>query len=516
MAFNSYLFLFAFLPLTLIAYYWVALTRLHRLRLPLLIALTIVFYANAALRYLPLLLASIVFNYLVARSIARAESGRQKNILRFGVAANVALLIFYKYAGFIFDNVQTVFGTHAAVPQILLPLAISFYTFQQIAFLVDTSRGLVKPADPVTYASSILFFPYIISGPITLYREIGSQLEERPDSRTAPGNILVGLVIFSLGLFKKTVIADSFALWVDPTFDHLTGGGSIGFLGAWAITAAFLLQMYFDFSGYSDMAIGLARMLGIALPLNFYSPIRCSSIIDWWRRWHMTLGRFVYAYIFHPISVPLMRWAVSKNLGRRSVLIAGTLLPTFTAMLIIGIWHGGNWTFFVFGALHGIYMVINESWRMAMRNKRKGRPVTWLQIARGNILTILAILFALAPFRAADMTTTGRIWKGMVGASGLGNGIDTWPALQPLGGYALFAMVTFGFAFAYMMPNTEQFMTRFEPALEWTKWRGVSPALLRFEWLPSLGWAAAIGAVLLIAIAFVGRGGNTIFVYFGF
>jgi alginate O-acetyltransferase complex protein AlgI len=515
MPFNSYLFLLLFLPVTVACFYAFASTSLRRLRFAVLAAATLLFYANAAARFVPLLLCSVAVNYMLARSIARAEGGKRTALVISGVSANVIVLCYFKYTLFVLANADALFGTHWSVPAIALPLGISFYTFQQIAFLVDVSRGLVPTDHPVRYATSILFFPYIISGPITLYREMGPQLDHQPERGTVWGNILIGTIIFALGLFKKTVVADSFVLWVDPLFEQATRGGSLGLLGAWGAAIGYLLQMYFDFSGYSDMAIGAARMFGILLPLNFFSPIRSTSVIEWWRRWHMTLGSWVNAYIFQPIALPLSRWAAMKGLGRKGQLAVGTLLPTFLSMVIIGAWHGGNWTYFIFGALHGTYMVIAESWRFARRKKRRGKAPTWMHLATANILTLLAIFIAVVPFRAPNVPTTLRIWLGMTGATGLGSGMAHWPTLAPIGGAMLCAMIFGALAFAYLMPNTEQFLTRFKPALEWGKWKTSSMPIVRAEWRPSVLWSVCLGAVLLIAMAFVARG-STSFVYFGF
>jgi D-alanyl-lipoteichoic acid acyltransferase DltB (MBOAT superfamily) len=506
--FNSYLFLFLFLPAALTAYHAVSLTRLHALRLPVLIVATIAFYALGAARFLPLLLASVALNFLLARLMLRFQGRSRTWLLALGVGGNLAALIYFKFAGFLVANITGLFGHPAALPPVVLPLAISFYSFQQIAFLVDTARGLVPPARPLIYAASILFFPYIISGPITLYREVAPQLAERPPARHIAHHLLVGLILFALGLFKKTVIADSFALWVDPGFTAAAHGTPIGLAGAWTLVASYLLQMYFDFSGYSDMAIGLARMFGITLPLNFFSPIRATSIIEWWRRWHMTLGRFANLYVFQPLALPLTRWSIARDHGRWGVAAAGTLLPTFVTMLVIGVWHGGNWTFVVFGLLHGTFMVVAESWRFAMRKRRRGKTARPWEMALGNIATLAAVLVALAPFRAPEMATAARLWQAMAGLDGAGSSLAAGQA-------AMLGTVALGFAFAYLMPNSEQFMTRIAPALEWRKWEAVSPAVIALRWRATTAWSIALGALLLIAIAFVGRG-STSFVYFGF
>ncbi len=475
MPFNSYLFLLVFLPATLAAYYLLALTALHKFRLALLVLATILFYSYGAARYLPLLLGSVVFNYAIANFLTRTGGRTKTLLLWFGVVTDVTLLLYYKYFAFLLVNLGLLFGHDTAITGPALPLAISFYTFQQIAFLVDTARGTVAPTRPLAYASSILFFPYIVSGPIAFYREVGPQFEQRPERSAVAGNLLVGVIMLSLGLFKKTVVADSFALWVDPVFGTAAGGAPVSFTGGWSMLLAYWLQLYFDFSGYTDMALGIARMFGILLPMNFFSPVRCTSIIDYWRRWHMTLGRFCNFYIFQSIAVPLSRWAAMRGMGRKGLLAVGTFVPTFLTMLIIGAWHGGNWTYFVFGVMHGCFMIVNEAWRFATRKRRKANPVpSRSSLIKGNVLTMLAVLLALVPFRAADMPTAMNVWTGLVGLHGFGGDIAHFHGLANLSALALIAAVIAGFVFVYLMPNTEQFMTDYEPALEWPKWRDVS------------------------------------------
>jgi alginate O-acetyltransferase complex protein AlgI len=516
MAFNSYLFILVFLPLALTLYYLVACSSLRRLRLPLLIGLTLAFYAKAAIHQLPLLLASVVLNYVCARVIATTSGRTRHGILTIGVSTNVLTLLYFKYTGFLVETVNDLAHTGINLPDIALPLGLSFYTFQQIAFLVDTSREQIKPTNPLVYASSILFFPFIISGPITFYREIGPQLGKQIEARAIPANLLVGLVLFSIGLFKKTVLADSFALWVDPLFAASGNGAPIGAAGAWGAAAAYLLQIYYDFSGYSDMALGIARMLGILLPLNFFSPIRSTSIIDYWRRWHMTLGRFVNLYIFQPLSLPLSRWAAVRSLSRGQMLIVGTLFPTFLTMVIIGAWHGGRWTYMVFGAMHGVYMMVNETWKFATRKKRKGKAVTATQIVLGNLLTMVAVVLALVAFRSPDLATAGRLWADMSGLNGLHLPLAVgWPALKSIGGSGLAIFLVVGFAIAYLLPNTAQLLSRFDPALEWPKWRELSPPVAGISWAPTVGWALFLGGLFLLGFSFIGRGGTS-FVYFGF
>jgi alginate O-acetyltransferase complex protein AlgI len=515
MPFNSYAFALLFLPTTILLYYAVAFTRLHRLRLPFLIVATIGFYAWSSLRTLPLMLGSILVTYCLSVAMARMEKGRRTVLLAIGIVFNLSILIFFKYTDFLLDNVNAVAGTHLPLPQLVLPLAISFYTFQQIAYLVEIANGSVLLPNATRYAASILFFPILVSGPITFYRELGPQLAETPERRAVPSHLLIGLTIFAMGLFKKTVLADTLVLWASPPFDAAAAGAKLGFVPAWGAALAYLLQMYFDFSGYSDMAIGVGRMLGITLPLNFYSPFRVTNIAEWWRRWHMTLSRWVNLYIFAPITLPATRFAARRGLGRWPVLAIGTLAPTMLTMLVIGAWHGGNWTYFVFGALHGLWLVIYESWRMLTRKRRKGRVESWQGRARGNILVIVAVLIAVVPFRADTMKTTVSMWRGMVGGEGWLGPWHGWTDLPTLGSLGLLIVLIPALAIVYLLPNTEQIMTRFEPALEWSRWSAVSPPVIGVRWRPTIGWALLTGAVLLLGLAYI-AGGTATFVYFGF
>jgi D-alanyl-lipoteichoic acid acyltransferase DltB (MBOAT superfamily) len=515
MAFNSYLFIFCFLPVALFGYYAIALTRLNVLRIPFLIVVTLAFYARGAPHFTPLLLASVVGNYGFGVAVERSKGWRARIFLTVGVAINIFLLLYFKYSNFFIVNIDGVTGAHIPLLKLALPLAISFYTFQQIAYLVDVSRGLVRTSAPLRYLASILFFPSIISGPIVFYRELEPQLEARPERADVGANVLTGLTLFSMGLFKKTVIADTLGLWVDPACDAIHAGSHLGLWASWGVAAAYLLQIYFDFSGYSDMATGLARMLGIRLPLNFHSPIRCTSIIDYWRRWHITLGRFVNLYIFQPVAIPLARWSAERGLGRGPALAVATLLPTFATMLIIGAWHGGAWTYVLFGALHGLYMVANEIFNFLTRKRRKGQKETALMRAGGNALTMIAVMVAIVAFRSANLADAARWWSGMAGLGGATAVWRDWPALKPLGGLGLVLIAGPSALIAYLFPSAEQILTRIDPVLEWKKWRSVSPPVISLTWRPTPVWAMMTGATLFLALAFIARG-TTKFVYFNF
>jgi alginate O-acetyltransferase complex protein AlgI len=515
MSFNSVLFIFGFLPATVIGYYSIALSRLHWFRLPFLILATATFYARGSSQFLILLVASVAANYAVGTLIAGSKGFLERFWLWIGVAGNLAVLLWFKYAIFVASNLNMIFDSDFKVEQVALPLGISFYTFQQIAFLVDTSRRQFEKPGLINYFAFVLFFPQLLAGPISLAREIVPQMKIRPIWSSVPANILIGLTIFGLGMFKKTVVADTAALWATPIFQGAAAGASPAALVAWGGALAYTLQIYFDFSGYSDMAIGIARMFGILLPLNFHSPLRSKSIIDLWRRWHITLGRFVQTYFFQPIAVPLARFCSDRGLGDGVSVAVSILLPTFLALVIIGAWHGGNWTFVLFGAMHGSFMVINEAWNYLTKKRRKGHIIPhWRKVLAGA-LTLLAFVIAAVPFRSADVTTAMRVWTGMAGFNLGPDAWNEWPVLTPLGAWGLYPLIGLGFLCVYFLPNTQQIMARITPALEWSKWRKVDPAIFGFEWRPTVSWSIAGGAVLMIGIIFVARG-STQFVYFAF
>jgi D-alanyl-lipoteichoic acid acyltransferase DltB (MBOAT superfamily) len=505
-----------FLPVSVLGYYLLALTALHRLRLPFLILTGLAFYGRAQLGYVPLLLGSVIVNYAVASMIARnRDEGAGRAWLALGVILNAGALLSLKYLSAVAGTIADAAGYANPIASIVAPLAISFYTFQQISFLVDVARGKVKLDGLVRYMSFVAFFPTLLAGPITLYSEMAPQLGVRPQRKGVAQNLIIGLVIFSLGLFKKTVIADTIGLWVDPVFASVHSGHAIAFFPGWGVAFAYTLQIYFDFSGYCDMAIGAARMLGIVLPLNFFSPLRSTSISDLWRRWHMTLGRFVRVYIHQPLSIPLARYAAEKGYGKWAALTVSTFLPTFLAMLIIGTWHGPNWTYVLFGAMHGTFMVINEIYNVLTRKSRRKKKDSGPAVFCYGLLTLLAFVSAEVPFRSETVADALHIFAGMAGLNGLGLAPD-WSALMvPAGNGMILPMVMFGLLIVYLLPNTEQIMDKFHPALEWEKWRTVDPARLRFVLRLTPVGVAVVSLAFFLGFAFISRG-TTQFIYFNF
>jgi len=366
MIFSSPEFILLFLPVAFLGYFY-----LNRMRLVVegkiwLVAASLAFYAYWNIAYVPLLLASIIFNFAIGTTLCSNSASKRSPfsrqlILSGGISANLALLGYFKYAGFLIETVASVRGIDAdLLPQTILPLGISFFTFTQIAYLVDSYRGEAKEYDFTNYALFVTFFPHLIAGPILHHREMMPQFESRWNLAMRYRNIALGLFIFSIGLFKKVVIADTFSIWANAGFD---GGISLDFFTAWATSLSFTFQLYFDFSGYCDMAIGAALMFNIWLPINFNSPYKALDIQDFWRRWHITLSRYLRDYLYIPLG------------GNRSSAerIHLNIMATF---VLGGLWHGASWMFVIWGALHGAALVVHRIWRRL--GLRMPTPLAWL------------------------------------------------------------------------------------------------------------------------------------------
>lgn len=395
MLFSSFTFVFNFLPAVLLAF---AAARRHSPRAGILVLFgaSLFFYGAWRPVYLILFLASVGLNFSLG--LLMTDRRRRRRVGVIGVTINLAALCYFKYANFLLDNVSALTGAPLPFANIILPLGISFFTFQQIAYLVDVMRGAKVERDIVSYTLFVSFFPHLIAGPLVHHAEMIPQFKRGVSSRSA---VLAarGFAIFAAGLFKKVVIADNLAQFATPVFAHLDGGGGVTASWAWLATLAYTLQIYFDFSGYSDMAVGLALMFGIRLPVNFRSPYKSLSIIEFWRRWHITLSRFLRDYLYIPLG--------GNRLGE-----ARRYLNLLITMLLGGLWHGAGWTFLIWGGLHGIYLGVNHLWRgtVGVGNPRGSmRVVSWA-------VTFAAVVFAWVFFRAA---TIGGAWRALKALAGL-------------------------------------------------------------------------------------------------
>lgn len=510
MLFNSYIFILLFLPVTLFVFIWLGARGRVRAALTWLVAASLFFYGWWNPAYLGLIIGSMLFNYAVGVELTR-RGGASRALLAFGVAANLALLGYYKYANFFLDNVARLTGLGIAFDTIVLPLAISFFTFQQIAYLVDASRGETHEYSFLHYCLFVLFFPQLIAGPIVHHREMLPQFRNPRVYRLDYENLAVGITIFAIGLFKKVVIADNAALHATPVFNAAAQGAALSLFEAWSGALAYTFQLYFDFSGYSDMAIGLGRLFGIRLPVNFYSPYKATSIIDFWRRWHITLSRFLRDYLYIPLG------GNRRGPARRHA----NLLVT---MLLGGLWHGAGWTFVFWGGLHGIYLIVNHGWLALRRAVRPGARASRFGRWAARLLTFLAVVVAWVFFRAESFEVALVMVRAMAGFGGVLLPFDyreTLGALAPFG-------VRFGnlahdgawplllvlWLLVWFAPNTLEIMRRYRPAL--ARYPGAAPAAARAPvvWRATPLWMLAIAGLLLASLVNMGKVSE--FLYFQF
>ncbi len=479
MLFNSYAFILVFLPMALAGYF--ALGR----RGPVwgsawLMLCSFGFYGYWNPRYLILLSGSILFNFTCGRRLASRPSPA---LLAASVAVNLACLAYFKYANFFLDNLDALSGLAWSLAHVVLPLGISFFTFTQIAYLVDAQRGKAREASLLHYALFVTYFPHLVAGPILHHGEMMPQFRSRDVYRWHGERFCAGLAAFAMGLAKKVVLADAAASFATSAFAAIGPGYAPGFLQAWGGALSYTFQLYFDFSGYCDMAIGISWMFGIGLPLNFNSPYQSRSIIEFWRRWHITLSRFLRDYLY--ISLGGNR----RGTVRRYVNLGAT-------MVIGGLWHGAGWTFVIWGALHGAYLMINHAW-IAWRgaSARPGGVWAWA-------LTFLAVVAAWVFFRADTVPDALCMLRGMAGLEGFVRSGDSTPALLWIW-CGVLAII------AFALPNTEAILRDVLPAM------AVPPepaGIVRF--VPSFGWAA--GIALLLAAGLTGLPQPVSFLYFNF
>ncbi len=444
MLFNSYEFLFVFLPLVLAMWYGLARLRAVGWAVASLVAASCVFYAYWNWRFLPLLGLSVAFNYLVGRQLAAQPDRR---LLTLGIVANLLVLGYFKYANFFLDTAGQLTGASLGRLDVVLPLGISFITFQKIAFLVDSHKGHAANYRLRDFLLFVTFFPQLIAGPIVHHAQFIPQLQRLRIFVPDPRNLALGAFLLACGLFKKVAIADTLAPWVVPAFDQ---AATVGFFDAWAAALAYTFQLYYDFSGYSEMALGLALLFNLKLPLNFDSPYQATDIIAFWRRWHMTLSAFLREYVYIALG------------GNRHGKVRRYLNLLLT-MLIGGLWHGAAWTFVFWGALHGLYLVINHGFRaLAGRLPDLGRAGAWA----GRLVTFLAVVVAWVFFRAPDFQAAGKLLAGMAGLSGFTSANLAYKASGLLAREQLLVLLGL-LAWVWLAPNAPAVAQRLRPGLMW-------------------------------------------------
>ena len=504
MLFNSYVFIFMFLPATLAGFFLLGRFQ-PRLAAAWLTAASLFFYGWWNPLYVGLLVLSIGFNYVcgvaLARAAARDDKGLRKRMLIFAVAANLAVLAYFKYANFFLASVNQATGAAFSLGAIVLPLGISFFTFTQIAFLADAYFGKVREYNFVHYGLFVTYFPHLIAGPVLHHAEMMPQFAQRATYRFNFENAAVGITIFAIGLFKKVMLADGVGAYAKPVFDAAATGVELTALEAWCGALAYTFQLYFDFSGYSDMAIGLSRLFGVVLPLNFHSPYKAVNIIDFWRRWHMTLSRFLRDYLYIPLG------GNRRGIARR---YAGLMIT----MVLGGLWHGAGWTFVLWGTLHGVYLAINHGWRALRR--RLGHDITrstrWGR-ACGCLVTFIAVVVGWVFFRAADLAAALAMLKAMAGFNGLLLP-DFWlPKWGAAGQWLAAHGIRFGdthdlvgggvvnwiwilLLVVWFAPNTQQLLAGYRPALALFAERYAGP----LAWRPTPVYALLAALTAVIAI----------------
>jgi len=491
MLFNSHVFLFLFLPVALLVFHLLGRGGRARGAALWLVAASLFFYGWWDPRYLPLLVGSVVLNYGLGRWLgtATASSRLRGAVLAAGIAVDLGALGWFKYAHFTAANLSFLAGVDLALPPIVLPLAISFFTFQQIAFLVDRWRRPGPPPGWLEYALFVTFFPQLIAGPIVHHTETIPQFARPSLYRLRRADLEVGATIFFLGLAKKVLLADGVAPYATRVFEQVALGAEPEAFAAWTAALAYTFQLYFDFSGYSDMAIGLARMFGVRLPLNFDAPYKATSIVEFWRRWHMTLSRFLRDHLYVPLG------GNRRGTARRHVNIMIT-------MLLGGLWHGAAWTFVVWGGLHGAFLLVNHAWR-ALRGAGREARAAWLGGWPARFATFGVVVVAWVFFRAASLDDAFTLLGGMAGLRG---------AVWPDAGAIRVVHLALLWAIVWWAPTTQAIMAGAEPALGYRRARGDAPAWL--AWRPSPAFAVAVGVVTLFGVLGINRYSE--FLYFQF
>jgi D-alanyl-lipoteichoic acid acyltransferase DltB (MBOAT superfamily) len=499
MLFNSASFIFAFLPACLVFFFLLARFS-HSLALFFLTLASLFFYAQTNPRHLLILVPSIVINYLIGSALANAGMTDRRRwwLAASGIAANLACLFVFKYFG-LFEHTINRFGVTNLNWTIELPLGISFYTFTQIAFLADAYQHKVREPQFVNYALFVSYFPHLVAGPILHHAEMMPQFSAKSTFQPQSENFAVGITVFLIGLFKKVALADSFAPHVHKVFDAAGQGASLSMLEGWSGALFYSLQIYLDFSGYSDMAIGLSLQFGVRLPLNFNSPYKAVNIIDFWRRWHMTLSRFLRDYLYIPLG------------GNRSG-EARRLVNLMIVMLLGGLWHGALLTFVVWGGLHGLYLIINHLWQMLIGENRARSP---LSLATGRVMTFLLVTFAWIFFRSPNLHVALHMAE-----SALGWKAALVPAVMAgsnLPSTELAALAAVVLAVIWLAPNTQEIMSLYKPALEGRATTADAAPPTRLLWRPNFLFAVAVSCIAMVSldlILFQSRVAD--FIYFQF
>lgn len=516
MLFNSSEFIFCFLPVTIIGFYLLLRLGASNARYIWLTLCSLFFYGWWNPWYLVLIVMSMLFNYAVGWQLLRIRRYRRR-LLIFGIAVNMASIGYFKYTCFFVSNVNRFVSDPWTIPEILLPLGISFFTFQQITYLIDSYRNQTREYNFVHYCLFVTFFPQLIAGPIVHHREMLPQFARNMHHGQLTRNLIVGMGMFTIGLFKKIALADNLSDVANPIFAQVHIGHDIDFVMGWLAALSYTFQLYFDFSGYSDMAVGLGFCFGIRLPANFNSPYKAQSIMEFWRRWHITLSRFLRDYLYIPLG------------GRHKCRIL-QFLSILVTMFLGGLWHGAGWTFVLWGILHGMYLCTNHGWHHFKRTigiTSTRRHSMWSFCAR--VLTFVSVSIGWVLFRSESLNDALAVLKGMAGLNGCQIPlvwVKNWPALAEHldAGYwtrisrvkmsSDTPLIFWSFVICFLLPNTLQLFRMYRPYLDAPGYRIKQERPRWLLWKPNVAWAVILAYMLLYSIIRLNRVSE--FLYFNF
>ena len=519
MHFNSHIFIFLYLPVVFIGTFWLG-KQWPYLSACWLVMASLTFYAVWNTPFILLMLASVVFNYGAGYWIAQKRTNiARKHLLITAITLNLLLLFYFKYSIFFISSFNLVAESNLTSLDIILPLGISFFTFTQIAFLVDVYRGIAREYNFIYYLLFVTYFPHLIAGPILHHKQMMPQFANSDTYHIDAEHVAAGLTIFVLGLSKKVLIADTVARYATPVFNAARDGQVLMLLEAWIGAIAYTLQLYFDFSGYSDMAIGLSLLFNVRLPLNFDSPYKSVNIIEFWRRWHMTLSAFLRDYLYFPLG------GSHKGRLRQYVNVMAT-------MLLGGLWHGAGWTFILWGGLHGLYLMINHGWHDLKTHLGLGYGGNIARVI-AIAITFLAVVVAWVLFRAPNLATAGAMLSGMSGANGLSLPVSfaeqiRLPVVMFLGvmpatkisAIGALSSITLSLLIVWFFPNVRQIMRKYNPT-----WEDIADANnialsplnvigRNYQWRPTMFTAVICGAIMFICLLTMGHVSE--FLYFQF
>ena len=511
MLFNSYTFLLVFLPVSLSLYFFFfkKKIKLENIKLKILILLSLFFYSWWDYRYVILLLFSVFLNYLVSFLIIN----KNKKFLFLGIILNLFVLGYFKYYNFFLENYNSFFNDNYNLRNLILPLGISFYTFQQIAYLIDCYLGSIKKINLEKYLLFVIFFPQIIAGPIVKYNFMVPQFNF--SNKKIFNYLNVGFATFIIGLGKKVLLADNLASYVDPYFKFIETGYSITFFEAWFGSIIYAFQLYFDFSGYTDMALGIALMFGVVLPINFFSPFKAKNISEFWSCWHITLSNFVRNYIYYPLSLRLNRICINNNLNKFLFFTLGICIPTMIAFFCIGFWHGAGWNFIIFGLINGLYLIIYNVWTQFKNFFNIHYRENFFTESLSQILTFFSIVVALVFFRSSNFDNAISYIEFLFGMNGIEVNDIFQKGLMGANPYMGLTWLFLCSIIVFLLPNTqESIFYKINNNFNKTNFIIKKSSVIKIRWKPNFFYLISTLIIFVVSLMMLGKENE--FIYFQF